>query len=197
MLSTYSKNARWQKTYWSGIWIEKALCARMQSTVVLMSTWSMWNLTDVLTDFEIAHLFSCFKLSNGDVQGTERPCPSNARATVDNHGRSQGVTQPGRCHHSYHLGLLLSDTLEELQHGKSRVRGAVVRPTCELEMADRPLFPSDSVGQPQVRDYEVFIVLYVFWVHCVVATCYACPCHVSEYVLGKGPCVEMKAFLCL
>ena len=39
-----------------------------------MSTWSMRNLTDVFTDFEIAHLFSCFKLSNGDVQGTERPC---------------------------------------------------------------------------------------------------------------------------
>ena len=29
--------------------------------------------------------------------------------------------------------LLLSDTLEELQHGKSRVRGAIVRPTCELK----------------------------------------------------------------
>ena len=29
--------------------------------------------------------------------------------------------------------LLLSDTLEELQHGKSRVRGAIVRPTCELQ----------------------------------------------------------------
>ena len=32
------------------------------------------KLTEVFTDFEIAHLFSCFKLSNGDVQGTERPC---------------------------------------------------------------------------------------------------------------------------
>ena len=29
--------------------------------------------------------------------------------------------------------LFLPDTLEELQHGKSRVRGAVVRPTCELQ----------------------------------------------------------------
>ena len=29
--------------------------------------------------------------------------------------------------------LLLPDTLEELQHGKSRVRGAIVRPTCELK----------------------------------------------------------------
>ena len=29
--------------------------------------------------------------------------------------------------------LFLPDALEELQHGKSRVRGAVVRPTCELQ----------------------------------------------------------------
>ena len=29
--------------------------------------------------------------------------------------------------------LFLPDTLEELQHGKSRVRGAIVRPTCELK----------------------------------------------------------------
>ena len=29
--------------------------------------------------------------------------------------------------------LFLPDTLEELQHGKSRVRGAVVWPTCELQ----------------------------------------------------------------
>ena len=30
--TTYSKKARWQKTYWSGIWIEKARIARIQST---------------------------------------------------------------------------------------------------------------------------------------------------------------------
>ena len=32
MLRTYSRKARWQNTYWSGIWIEKALCALIHST---------------------------------------------------------------------------------------------------------------------------------------------------------------------
>ena len=41
-----------------------------------------------------------------DYDKDDHTCPSNARATVDNHGRSQGVTQPGGRHHSYHLGLV-------------------------------------------------------------------------------------------
>ena len=41
-----------------------------------------------------------------DYDEDDNTCPSNARATVDNHGRSQGVTQPGGRHHSYHLGLV-------------------------------------------------------------------------------------------
>ena len=41
-----------------------------------------------------------------DYDENDHTCPSNARATVDNHGRSQGVTQPGGRHHSYHLGLV-------------------------------------------------------------------------------------------
>ena len=32
MLRTYSRKARWQNTYWSGICIEKALCALIHST---------------------------------------------------------------------------------------------------------------------------------------------------------------------
>ena len=32
-------------------------------------------------------------------------CPSNASTAVDNHRRSQGVTQPWGGHHSYHLSL--------------------------------------------------------------------------------------------
>ena len=35
MLRTYSRKARWQKTYWSGIWMEKARCARMHSTAII------------------------------------------------------------------------------------------------------------------------------------------------------------------
>ena len=34
----YSKNPRWQNTYWSGVWIENALWLRIFSTVVLIST---------------------------------------------------------------------------------------------------------------------------------------------------------------
>ena len=41
-----------------------------------------------------------------DYDENDHTCPSNARATVDNHGRSQGVAQPGGRHHSYHLGLV-------------------------------------------------------------------------------------------
>ena len=41
-----------------------------------------------------------------DYDEDDNTCPSNARATVDNHGRSQGVAQPGGRHHSYHLGLV-------------------------------------------------------------------------------------------
>ena len=56
MLRTYSRKARWQNTYWSGIWIEKALCARMHSTENIHYQHSS------LYTSAVSHLFSWCRL---------------------------------------------------------------------------------------------------------------------------------------
>ena len=116
------------------------------------------------------------KLPDGDVQGAEGAGPTNACTAVNHYRRPQFMSVPPWGHLCHHLSLLLPDTLQELQHAQGAVRGPVVRPGGELEVTDMPLLPGYTVGDLEVRHYEVLVVLDIFRLNAVVPTLDAGAC---------------------
>merc|ERR1712106_256583 len=144
---------------------------------------------------------------NTTRNGLHQSCSSNSSTAMNHNRGAQCVPLPDRGHVQHQLCLLLPHALEELKHRESTVRGAVVWPGGELEVADLPLLPSQGVRHLQVSHDEVLVVLNVLGqdvVHAVtnISSFQLWPvlstlCPVSVNVLGRGPCMEIKAFLCL